>query len=124
LAKENQSSNRYTGQADAPRARPRRPDGNGDSIGSIERHRGRIAMSVEIIVRQTGAGLEIVSGRRRLEALLALRDEVVVTSPGIGEMVIARLPDGRLQASASPEHVALFRHPAVTGNPKNPKTLA
>ncbi|CDY78784.1 hypothetical protein BGLT_01550 [Caballeronia glathei] len=68
-------------------------------------------MSVEIIVRETKAGLEIISGRRRLDALLALRDEVVVMSPGIGEVVIARLPDGRLQASADPEHVALFRQP-------------
>ena len=52
-------------------------------------------MSVEIIVRETKTGLEIVSGRRRLDALLALRDEVVVMSPGVGEVVIARLPDGR-----------------------------
>jgi hypothetical protein len=75
-------------------------------------------MSVEIIVRETQTGLEIVSGRRRLEALLAIRDEVVVTSPGIGEMVIARLPDGRLQASANPDHVALFRQPDVSGSNK------
>jgi hypothetical protein len=79
---------------------------------------GEIAMSVEIIVRETGTGLEIVSGRRRLEALLALRDEVVVMSPGVGEMVIARLPDGRLQASANPEHVSLFRQPDLSGSPK------
>jgi hypothetical protein len=72
-------------------------------------------MSVEIIVRETKSGLEIISGRRRLDALLALRDEVVVMSPGIGEVVIARLPDGRLQASANPEHVELFRHQAVGG---------
>ncbi|WP_250512903.1 hypothetical protein [Caballeronia sp. INDeC2] len=77
---------------------------------------GELAMSVEIIVRETGTGLEIVSGRRRLEALLALRDEVVVMSPGVGEMVIARLPDGRLQASANPEHVVLFRQPEISGN--------
>jgi hypothetical protein len=76
-------------------------------------------MSVEIIVRETGTGLEIISGRRRLEALLALRDEVVVMSPGVGEMVIARLPDGRLQASANPEHIALFRQPDVSGSPKS-----
>ncbi|GAB5100144.1 hypothetical protein P9250_24510 [Caballeronia sp. LP006] len=76
-------------------------------------------MSVEIIVRETKSGLEIVSGRRRLDALLALRDEVVVMSPGIGEIVVARLPDGRLQASANPEHVALFRQPAVSGTPKS-----
>lgn len=76
-------------------------------------------MSVEIIVRETKAGLEIVSGRRRLDALLALRDEVVVLSPGIGEVVIARLPDGRLQASANPDHIALFRQPATAvGNKK------
>jgi hypothetical protein len=68
-------------------------------------------MSVEIIVRETKTGLEIVSGRRRLDALLALRDEVVVMSPGVGEVVIARLPDGRLQASANPEHIELFRQP-------------
>ncbi len=79
-------------------------------------------MSVEIIVRETKNGLEIVSGRRRLDALLALRDEVVVTSPGIGDVVIARLPDGRLQASANPEHVALFRQPTVTAGDK--KTFA
>ncbi|SAK96510.1 hypothetical protein AWB81_05396 [Caballeronia arationis] len=74
---------------------------------------GRTAMSVEIIVRETKSGLEIISGRRRLDALLALRDEVVVMSPGIGEVVIARLPDGRLQASANPEHVKLFRQPDI-----------
>ena len=68
-------------------------------------------MSVEIIVSETKTGLEIVSGRRRLDALLALRDEVVVMSPGIGEVVIARLPDGRLQASANPKHIKLFRQP-------------
>ncbi|CAB3793120.1 hypothetical protein [Pararobbsia alpina] len=74
-------------------------------------------MSVEIIVRETKTGLEIVSGRRRLDALLALRDEVVVMSLGIGEVVIARLPDGRLQLSANPEHVKLFRQPeAAPGN--------
>ncbi|HMC45195.1 MAG: hypothetical protein JWR14_2380 [Caballeronia sp.] len=75
-------------------------------------------MSVEIIVRETKTGLEIVSGRRRLDALLAVRDEVVVTSPGVGEVVIARLPDGRLQASANPEHIALFRQPEMASGPK------
>ncbi|WP_250451278.1 hypothetical protein [Caballeronia sp. ATUFL_M2_KS44] len=74
-------------------------------------------MAVEIIVRETDTGLEIVGGRRRLQALLALQDEVVVMSPGIGEMVIARLPDGRLQGSANPEHVALFRRPDTSGSP-------
>jgi hypothetical protein len=76
-------------------------------------------MSVEIIVRETKTGLEIVSGRRRLDALLALRDEVVVMSPGVGEVVIARLPDGRLQASANPEHVALFRQEHPNGTKKS-----
>jgi hypothetical protein len=75
-------------------------------------------MSVEIIVRETKTGLEIVSGRRRLDALLALRDEVVVMSPGVGEVVIARLPDGRLQASANPEHIKLFRQPDATSGSK------
>jgi hypothetical protein len=79
-------------------------------------------MSVEIIVRETKSGLEIVSGRRRLDALLALRDEVVVLSPGIGEVVIARLPDGRLQASANPDHIELFRQPTTTAG--NKKTFA
>lgn len=76
-------------------------------------------MSVEIIVRQTKTGLEIVSGQRRLDALLALRDEIVVMSPGIGEIVIARLPDGRLQASANPEHVRLFRQPEAASGQKS-----
>ena len=75
-------------------------------------------MSVEIIVRETKTGLEIISGRRRLDALLAVRDEVVVMSPGVGEVVIARLPDGRLQASANPEHIALFRQPDMASGPK------
>jgi hypothetical protein len=75
-------------------------------------------MSVEIIVRETKTGLEIISGRRRLDALLAVRDEVVVMSPGVGEVVIARLPDGRLQASANPEHIALFRQPNMASGPK------
>ncbi|CDY78941.1 hypothetical protein BGLT_04994 [Caballeronia glathei] len=76
-------------------------------------------MTVEIIVRETKTGLEIVSGQRRLDALLALRDEVVVMSPGIGEIVIARLPDGRLQASANPEHVRLFRQPEAASGHKS-----
>jgi hypothetical protein len=66
-------------------------------------------MYTEIILRPTPGGVELVSGKRRLDALLALRDEVVVFSPGLGDIVIARLPDGRLQASAHPQHVALFR---------------
>jgi hypothetical protein len=70
-------------------------------------------MSVAITFRTTPGGIEITSGKRRLDALLAVRDEVVVTSPGIGEVVIARLPDGRLRASANPEHIALFRDPAM-----------
>ena len=76
-------------------------------------------MSVEIIVRETKTGLEIISGRRRLDALLALRDEVVVMSPGIGEVVIARLPDGRLQASANPKHIKLFREPEAASGDKS-----
>jgi hypothetical protein len=91
-----------------------------DSTARIcECYFGENTMSVEIIVRETKTGLEIVSGRRRLDALLALRDEVVVTSPGVGEVVIARLPDGRLQASANPEHIALFRLPADIGVKKS-----
>ncbi|KMQ81262.1 hypothetical protein BPMI_02016 [Candidatus Burkholderia pumila] len=39
-------------------------------------------------------------------------------NPGVGEIVIARLPDGRLQASANPAHVALFRQPDTNGNTK------
>lgn len=70
-------------------------------------------MSVAITFRTTPNGIEITGGKRRLDALLAVRDEVVVASPGVGEVVIARLPDGRLRASANPEHVALFRDPAT-----------
>ena len=66
-------------------------------------------MSVEIIVRETKTGLEIISGRRRLDALLAVRDEVVITTPELGEVVVARLPDGRLRASCDPELIKLFR---------------
>jgi len=76
-------------------------------------------MSVEIVIRETKIGLEIVSGRRRLDALLALRDEVVVMSPGIGEIVIARLPDGRLQGSANPKHINLFRQPEAASDLQN-----
>jgi len=40
-------------------------------------------------------------------------------SPGIGEVVIARLPDGRLQASANPKHIKLFRQPEAASGHKS-----
>lgn len=67
-------------------------------------------MPAEIIIRETPEGVEVLSGHRRLNALLAIRDEVVITSPGMGEVVIARLPDGRLRASCDPELIEVFRH--------------
>ncbi len=66
-------------------------------------------MSAEIVIRETAEGVEILEGERRLNALLALRDEVVITTPELGEVVVARLPDGRLRASCDPELIKLFR---------------
>ncbi|MEJ0002598.1 MAG: hypothetical protein WDN30_01700 [Pararobbsia sp.] len=66
-------------------------------------------MSAEIVIRETAEGVEIIEGERRLNALLALRDEVVITTPELGEVVVARLPDGRLRASCDPELIRLFR---------------
>jgi hypothetical protein len=66
-------------------------------------------MTAEIVIRETANGVEILEGERRLTSLLAVHDEVVVTTPELGEVVVARLPDGRLRASSDPDLVKLFR---------------
>jgi hypothetical protein len=66
-------------------------------------------MTSQIIIRESCVGVEVLTGRQRLNELLAERDEVVVTTLSNGAVVFARLPDGRLMASSNPNHVALFR---------------
>jgi hypothetical protein len=66
-------------------------------------------MTAEIVIRETADGVEILEGERRLTSLLAVHDEVVITTPELGDVVVARLPDGRLRASCDPELIKLFR---------------
>jgi hypothetical protein len=66
-------------------------------------------MTAEIVIRETAEGVQILEGERRLTELLAVHDEVVIITPELGEVVVARLPDGRLRASCDPELIKLFR---------------
>ena len=66
-------------------------------------------MTAEIVIRETAEGVQILEGERRLTELLAVHDEGVIITPELGEVVVARLPDGRLRASCDPELIKLFR---------------
>lgn len=53
-------------------------------------------MAIQIHLCKGADGFYVVNGHMRLQALLSMQDEVKVEAPGIGEVLIAKLPDGRL----------------------------
>lgn len=65
-------------------------------------------MAIPLHLKRTDDGIEIVNGHMRLHALLSFSDEVLVESPGLGEVLIAKLPDGRLVATQDKQTVALL----------------
>lgn len=65
-------------------------------------------MTMQIHLRKDADGFHVVNGRMRLQAVLSMRDEVKVEAPGIGEVLIAKLPDGRLVATQDKQTLALL----------------
>jgi hypothetical protein len=100
-AKENSAFCRYAGN--------RRANVSGFKDADGARSKEECKMTAEIVIRETAEGVEILEGERRLTSLLAIHDEVVITTPELGDVVVARLPDGRLRASCDPELIKLFR---------------
>lgn len=63
---------------------------------------------MQIHLRKDADGFHVVNGHMRLQAALSMRDEVNVEAPGIGEVLIAKLPDGRLVATQDKQTLALL----------------
>lgn len=63
---------------------------------------------MQIQLRKDADGFHVVNGHMRLQVALSMRDEVKVESPGIGEVLIAKLPDGRLVATQDKQTLALL----------------
>lgn len=63
---------------------------------------------IQIHLRKDGTGYHVVAGRHRLQAALSMQDEVLITAPGFGELLIAKLPDGRLVATQDNQTLALL----------------
>lgn len=63
---------------------------------------------MDISLAKAPDGYHIISGHRRLAAALSIRDEVLVTAPGIGEILILKRPDGGLVATQDTSTVALW----------------
>ena len=64
--------------------------------------------AVQISLQKTNDGFTILSGQRRLEAALTIWDEVKVNAGEIGEVMIAKLPDGKLVVIQDRNTMALF----------------
>lgn len=65
-------------------------------------------MAMQILLEETAEGFRVLGGQLRLNAALTLRSEVLVESPGIGEVLIAKLPDGRMVATQDQRTIALL----------------
>lgn len=65
-------------------------------------------MAMTLHLRKADDGLHVVTGHMRLQAALSIRDEVLVESPGIGEVLIAKLPDGSFVATQDKQTMALL----------------
>jgi hypothetical protein len=65
-------------------------------------------MAITLHLRKTDDGLQVVDGQIRLRAAMSMRDEVLVEAPGLGEVLIAKLPDGRLVATQDKQTMALL----------------
>lgn len=63
---------------------------------------------MELYLRKAADGLHVVSGHTRLQAALSLSDEVKVNAPGIGEVLIAKTPDGKFVATQDARTLTLF----------------
>lgn len=63
---------------------------------------------MQLNLRKDADGFYVVSGHMRLQAALSLKDEVLVEAPGIGKVLIARMPDGSLVATQDNQTIALL----------------
>lgn len=63
---------------------------------------------MQIHLRKDADGFHVVSGHMRLHAALSMKDEVKVEAPGVGEVLIARLPNGSLVATQDAQTLALL----------------
>ena len=72
----------------------------------VQSKTGKSAM--ELNLRKESDGFHVVDGHMRLRVALSMSDEVVVHAPGVGDVLIAKLPDGRLVATQDRQTVALF----------------
>jgi len=64
---------------------------------------------MQIHLRKDANGFHVVSGQSRLQAALLIRDEVKIEAPGIGEVLIAKLPEGSLVATQDKLTMTLFK---------------
>lgn len=65
-------------------------------------------MAISLHLRKDDDGFHVVDGHRRLTAALSMQDEILVESPGIGEVLIVKLPDGRMVATQDKQTMALL----------------
>ena len=65
-------------------------------------------MAMQLILRKADDGIHVVSGQMRLLTALSLQDEVLVESPGLGEMLVVKLPDGSMVATKDNQTMALL----------------
>lgn len=63
---------------------------------------------MQIHLRKDAEGFHVVSGLSRLQAALSMADEVKVDAPGLGDVLIVKLPDGCFVATQDTETLALF----------------
>lgn len=65
-------------------------------------------MKIQVMLKKDANGYTVLSGQMRLKVALSVRDEVVVESPGVGAVLIAKLPDGGLVATQDGNTMALL----------------
>ncbi len=63
---------------------------------------------MHVVLRKDSQGIHVVTGHMRIQAALLMSDEVTVQDPILGEVLIAKLPDGRLVATQHAETMQLL----------------
>lgn len=64
--------------------------------------------TMELRLRRDNDGFTVVDGHMRLKAALSMTEKVVVNAPGLGKVVIIKMPDGRLMATQDEQTLRLF----------------
>lgn len=63
---------------------------------------------MEIQILRNDGHLRVVSGVRRLKAMLSIQDEVLLDVPGLGPLLIVKLPDGQLIGTQDDQTLTIF----------------